>query len=248
MKKVMKKIAAFAAAVMATLMMALTPAAAAPVQAATYSYSKYGIASSITIDDLVVGSWAGDQVRLTILKGGRYIGLFGMGREEQGRWSFTNGNLLLARPEEDVLFRYSKDKLYGTYNGKSIVLYNDTKCQVPEYQKSAKLKDFRGIWRACSVSSGTAIAAPAKEIFTFIEGKKVFMSESNYDGSSETSRYAKATSKKGVLSYNVRFNGKKYSVKMYILKDGSLYGIYTAGKSQTAVCYRPAVDKYIQQR
>ena len=97
-----------------------------------------------------------------------------------------------------------------------------------------------------NVSSGSAIAAPSKEMYAYVYGRRVCMSWNDFNGSNEESRSMSFKVKNGVGRFSVRFGGKKYSAKMYQLLDGSLYVIYTYKKTEIAARYVAAVDKSLQ--
>lgn len=167
--------------------------------------------------------------------------------EETGMWEFDGRNcLMLYREQESVLLYYSNKTLRGTINGRRIVFYDDTKAMIPAYNRRAKVKDFNGFWRVKTVSSGSAIAAPSKEMYAYAYGRKMCMSWNDWDGSNEESRCMSFTVKNGVGKFSVRFGGKKYSAKMYQLLDGSLYVVYTNKKTEVAARYVAAVDKFLQ--
>lgn len=232
-----------------TIAMALTtamPAAAAAPQG--YTITTGGVCSSYRISDKVVGSWAGSYGRMVIFKDGRYTAMFGSSmHEETGMWEFDGRNcLMLYREQESVLLYYSNKTLRGTINGRRIVFYDDTKAMIPAYNRRAKVKNFNGFWRVKTVSSGSAIAAPSKEMYAYAYGRRVCMSWNDFNGSNEESRSMSFTVKNGVGKFSVRFGGKKYSAKMYQLLDGSLYVVYTNKKTEIAARYVAAVDKSLQ--
>lgn len=233
-----------------TIVMALTTAAA-PASAAApqgYTITAGGVCSSRRASDKIIGSWAGDYGRMVVFKDGRYTAMFGHSmHEEHGTWEFDGRScLMLYRESENVLLYYSNKTLRGTVNGRRVVFYDDTKAILPAYNHRAKAKDFNGFWRVRSVSSGSAIAAPSKEMYAYVYGRKVCMSWNDFDGSNEESRNVSFKVKNGVGMFSVRFGGKKYSAKMYKLLDGSLYVVYTNKKTEIAARYMPAVDKFMQ--
>lgn len=231
-----------------TIAMALTtvtPAFAAAPQG--YTITSGSVCSSYRISDKVVGSWAGSYGRMVIFKDGRYTAMLGSSmHEETGKWSFDGETLVLCREQADILLRYSGKTLSGTVNGRRVVFYDDTKAMLPAYNHKAKAKDFNGFWRVKTVSSGSAIAAPSQEMYAYVYGRKMCMSWNDWDGSNEESRSMSFTVRNGVGKFSVRFDGKKYSAKMYKLLDGSLYVIYTYKKTEVAARYVAAVDKFMQ--
>ena len=233
-----------------TIVMALTTAAAPTSAAAPHGYTitAGGVCSSRRASDKIIGSWAGDYGRMVIFKDGRYTAIFGSSmHEETGMWEFDGRNcLMLYREQESVLLYYSNKTLRGTVNGRRVVFYDDTKAILPAYNHRAKAKDFNGFWRVRSVSSGSAIAAPSKEMYAYVYGRKMCMSWNDFDGSNEESRSMSFTVRNGVGKFSVRFDGKKYSAKMYKLLDGSLYVVYTNKKTEIAARYVAAVDKSLQ--
>lgn len=246
MKKTMKNMMAMIMAIAMTLVTAAMPAFAAAPQ--SYTITTGGVCSSRRASDQIVGSWASDYGRMVIFKDGRYTAMFGSSmHEETGTWEFDGRScLMLYREQEHVLLYYSNKTLQGTVNGRRIVFYDDTKAMIPAYNRRAKAKDFNGFWRVRSVSSGSAIAAPAKEMYAYVYGRRVCMSWNDFDGSNEESRSMSFTVKNGVGKFSVRFDGKKYSAKMYQLMDGSLYVVYTYKKTEVAARYVAAVDKSLQ--
>lgn len=232
-----------------TIAMALTtaaiPAAAAPQG---YTITAGGVCSSRRVSDQIVGSWAGNYGRMVIFKDGRYTAMFGSSmHEETGMLEFDGRScLILYREQEHVLLHYSNKTLSGTVNGRRVVFYDDTKAILPAYNHKAKAKDFNGFWRVKTVSSGSAIAAPSKEMYAYVYGRKVCMSWNDFNGSNEESRSMSFNVKNGVGKFSVRFGGKKYSAKMYQLLDGSLYVVYTNKKTEVAARYVAAVDKFLQ--
>lgn len=246
MKKIMKNMMAMIMAIAMTLATAAMPAFAAAPQ--SYTITTGGVCSSRRASDQIVGSWAGDYGRMVIFKDGRYTAMFGSSmHEETGTWEFDGRScLMLYREQEHVLLYYSNKTLQGTVNGRRVVFYDDTKAMMPAYNRRAKAKDFNGFWRVRSVSSGSAIAAPAKEMYAYVYGRRVCMSWNDFDGSNEESRSMSFTVKNGVGKFSVRFDGKKYSAKMYKLLDGSLYVVYTYKKTEVAARYVAAVDKSLQ--
>lgn len=246
MKKAIRKMIVMIMAIAMTLTTAAMPAAAAAPQG--YTITAGGVCSSYRISDKIIGSWAGDYGRMVIFKDGRYTAIFGSSmHEETGMWEFDGRNcLMLYREQESVLLYYSNKTLRGTINGRRIVFYDDTKAMIPAYNHRAKAKDFNGFWRVRSVSSGSAIAAPSKEMYAYVYGRKMCMSWNDFDGSNEESRSMSFTVRNGVGKFSVRFDGKKYSAKMYKLLDGSLYVIYTYKKTEIAARYVAAVDKSLQ--
>lgn len=235
-------------AMIMAIAMALTTAAPASAAAPQgYTITSGGVCSSYRISDKVVGSWAGSYGRMVIFKDGRYTSMFGsVMHEESGTWEFDGETLVLCREQADILLRYSGKTLSGTVNGRRVVFYDDTKAMIPAYNRRAKAKDFNGFWRVRSVSSGSAIAAPSKEMYAYVYGRRVCMSWNDFDGSNEESRSISFTVKNGVGRFSVRFGGKKYSAKMYKLMDGSLYVVYTNKKTEVAARYVAAVDKFMQ--
>lgn len=231
-----------------TIAMALTtamPAFAAAPQG--YTITAGGVCSSRRVSDQIVGSWAGDYGRMVIFKDGRYTAMFGHSmHEETGTWSFDGETLVLCREQADILLRYRGKTLNGMVCGRRVVFYDDTKAMLPAYNRRAKAKDFNGFWRVKTVSSGSAIAAPSKEMYAYAYGRKMCMSWNDFDGSNEESRSMSFQVKNGVGRFSVRFGGKKYSAKMYQLLDSSLYVIYTYKKTEIAARYVAAVDKFIQ--
>lgn len=231
-----------------TIAMALTtamPAFAAAPQG--YTITAGGVCSSRRVSDQIVGSWAGDYGRMVIFKDGRYTAMFGHSmHEETGTWSFDGETLVLCREQADILLRYRGKTLNGMVCGRRVVFYDDTKAMLPAYNRKAKAKDFNGFWRVKTVSSGSAIAAPSKEMYAYVYGRRVCMSWNDWDGSNEESRSTSFTVKNGVGRFSVRFDGKKYSAKMYKLLDGSLYVVYTNKKTEVAARYVAAVDKSLQ--
>ena len=231
-----------------TIAMALTtamPAAAAAPHG--YTITAGGVCSSRRVSDQIVGSWAGDYGRIVIFKDGRYTAMFGHSmHEETGTWSFDGETLVLCREQADILLRYRGKTLNGMVCGRRVVFYDDTKAMLPTYNRRAKAKDFNGFWRVKTVSSGSAIAAPSKEMYAYAYGRKMCMSWNDFDGSNEESRSMSFSVKNGVGRFSVRFGGKKYSAKMYKLLDGSLYVIYTYKKTEVAARYVAAVDKFMQ--
>lgn len=246
MKKMMKNMMVIMMAIAMTLTTAVMPAAAAAPQG--YTITAGGVCSSRRVSDQIVGSWAGDYGRMVIFKDGRYTAIFGSSmHEESGMWEFDGRScLMLYRENENVLLYYSNKTLRGTVNGRRVVFYDDTKAMLPAYNHRAKAKDFNGFWRVKTVSSGSAIAAPSKEMYAYVYGRKMCMSWNDFNGSNEESRSMSFTVKNGVGKFSVRFDGKKYSAKMYKLLDGSLYVIYTYKKTEVAARYVAAVDKYLQ--
>ena len=246
MKKcMMKKMMVIIMAIAMTLTTAAAPASAAAPQG--YTITADGVCSSYRIFDKVVGSWAGSYGRMVIFKDGRYTSMFGSSmHEETGTWSFDGETLVLCREQTDILLRYSGKTLNGMVCGRRVVFYDDTKAMIPAYNRRAKAKDFNGFWRVKTVSSGSAIAAPSKEMYAYAYGRKMCMSWNDFDGSNEESRSASFKVKNGVGKFSVRFGGKKYSAKMYKLLDGSLYVIYTYKKTEIAARYVAAVDKFLQ--
>lgn len=244
-KNVMKKMMVMIMTIAMTLVTAMPSFAAAPQG---YTITAGGVCSSRRISDKVVGSWAGDYGRMVIFKDGRYTAMFGSSmHEETGMWEFDGRNcLMLYREQESVLLYYSNKTLRGTINGRRIVFYDDTKAMIPAYNRRAKVKDFNGFWRVKTVSSGSAIAAPSKEMYAYAYGRKMCMSWNDWDGSNEESRCMSFTVKNGVGKFSVRFGGKKYSAKMYQLLDWSLYVVYTNKKTEVAARYVAAVDKFLQ--
>lgn len=91
-------------------------------------------------------------------------------------------------PRSVLLLYYSNKTLRGTINGRRIVFYDDTKAMIPAYNRRAKVKDFNGFWRVKTVSSGSAIAAPSKEMYAYAYGRKMCMPWNDWDGSNEESR------------------------------------------------------------
>lgn len=245
-KNMMKKLMVIIMAIAMTLTTAAAPAFAAAPQG--YTITANGVCSSRTVSDKIVGSWAGSYGRMVIFKDGRYTSMFGSAmHEESGTWEFDGRNcLMLYHEQEHTLLYYSNKTLQGTVNGRRIVFYDDTKAILPAYNRKAKAKDFNGFWRVKTVSSGSAIAAPSKEMYAYAYGRKMCMSWSDFDGSNEESRSMSFTVKNGVGRFSVRFDGKKYSAKMYKLMDGSLYVIYTYKKTEIAARYVAAVDKFMQ--
>lgn len=229
-----------------TLTTAAMPAAAAAPQG--YTITTGGVCSSYRISDKIIGSWAGDYGRMVIFKDGRYTAIFGSSmHEETGMWEFDGRNcLILYREQEHVLLHYSYKTLSGIVNDRRVVFYDDTKAMLPAYNHKAKAKDFNGFWCVKNVSSGSAIAAPSKEMYAYVYGRKVCMSWNDFNGSNEESRSMSFTVKNGVGRFSVRFGGKKYSAKMYKLLDGSLYVVYTNKKTEVAARYVAAVDKSLQ--
>lgn len=231
-----------------TIAMALTtamPAFAAAPQG--YTITAGGVCSSRRVSDQIVGSWAGDYGRMVIFKDGRYTAMFGHSmHEETGTWSFDGETLVLCREQADILLRYRGKTLNGMVCGRRVVFYDDTKAMLPAYNRKAKAKDFNGFWRVKTVSSGSAIAAPSKEMYAYVYGRRVCMSWNDWDGSNEESRSTSFTVKNGVGRFSVLFDGKKYSAKMYKLLDGSLYVVYTNKKTEVAARYVAAVDKSLQ--
>ena len=171
MKKLMKKMMVMIMAIAMALTTAAMPAFAAAPQG--YTITSGGVCSSRRISDKVVGSWAGDYGRMVIFKDGRYTAMFGSAmHEETGMWEFDGRNcLMLYREQESVLLYYSNKTLRGTINGRRIVFYDDTKAMIPAYNRRAKVKDFNGFWRVKTVSSGSAIAAPSKEMYAYAYGR-----------------------------------------------------------------------------
>lgn len=245
MKKIMKNMMAMIMAITMALTTAMPAAAAAPQG---YTITSGGVCSSRRASDKIVGSWAGDYGRMVIFKDGRYVAMFGSSmHEETGMWEFDGRNcLMLYREQESVLLYYSNKTLRGTINGRRIVFYDDTKAMIPAYNRRAKAKDFNGFWRVKNVSSGSAIAAPSKEMYAYVYGRRVCMSWNDWNGSNEESRSTTFKVKNGVGKFSVRFGGKKYSAKMYQLLDGSLYVVYTNKKTEIAARYVAAVDKSLQ--
>lgn len=246
MKKMMKNMMVIIMAIAMALTTAAMPAAAAAPQG--YTITTGGVCSSRRVSDQIVGSWAGDYGRMVIFKDGRYTAMFGHSmHEEHGTWEFDGRSCLMLYSEsENVLLYYSNKTLRGTVNGRRVVFYDDTKAMLPAYNHRAKAKDFNGFWRVKTVSSGSAIAAPSKEMYAYVYGRKVCMSWNDFDGSNEESRNMSFTVKNGVGKFSVRFGGKKYSAKMYKLLDGSLYVVYTNKKTEVAARYVAAVDKFLQ--
>lgn len=246
MKKSMKKMMVIIMAIAMTLTTAAAPAFAAAPQG--YTITADGVCSSRRASDKIIGSWAGDYGRMVVFKDGRYTAMFGHSmHEEHGTWEFDGRScLMLYRESENVLLYYSNKTLRGTVNGRRVVFYDDTKAILPAYNHRAKAKDFNGFWRVRSVSSGSAIAAPSKEMYAYVYGRKVCMSWNDFDGSNEESRNVSFKVKNGVGMFSVRFGGKKYSAKMYQLLDGSLYVVYTNKKTEVAARYVAAVDKFLQ--
>lgn len=245
MKKSMKKMIVIIMAIAMTLTTAAAPAFAAAPQG--YTITAGGVCSSYRISDKVVGSWAGSYGRMVIFKDGRYTSMFGSSmHEETGMWSFDGETLVLCREQADILLRYSNKTLNGMVCGRRVVFYDDTKAMVPAYNRRAKAKDFNGFWRVKTVSSGSAIAAPSKEMYAYAYGRKMCMSWNDWNGSNEESRSTTFQVKNGVGKFSVRFGGKKYSAKMYKLMDGSLYVVYTNKKTEVAARYVAAVDKFLQ--
>lgn len=244
MKKMMKNMMA----IIMTIAMALTTAAPAFAAAPQgYTITANGVCSSRRASDKIIGSWAGDYGRMVIFKDGRYVAMFGHSmHEEIGTWSFDGETLVLCREQADILLRYSNKTLNGMVCGRRVVFYDDTKAMIPAYNRRAKAKDFNGFWRVKTVSSGSAIAAPSKEMYAYAYGRKMCMSWNDFDGSNEESRSMSFTVKNGVGRFSVRFGGKKYSAKMYKLMDGSLYVVYTNKKTEVAARYVAAVDKFMQ--
>ena len=245
-KKMMKKMMVIIMTIAMALMTAAAPAYAAAPQG--YTITAGGVCSSRTVTDKIIGSWAGDYGRMVVFKDGRYTAMFGSSmHEEHGTWEFDGRScLMLYRESENVLLYYSNKTLRGTVNGRRVVFYDDTKAILPAYNHRAKAKDFNGFWRVRSVSSGSAIAAPSKEMYAYVYGRKMCMSWNDFDGSNEESRSMSFTVRNGVGKFSVRFDGKKYSAKMYKLLDGSLYVIYTYKKTEVAARYVAAVDKFMQ--
>lgn len=245
MKKIMKNMMAMIMAITMALTTAMPAVAAAPQG---YTITSGGVCSSRRASDKIIGSWAGDYGRMVVFKDGRYTAMFGHSmHEEHGTWEFDGRScLMLYRESENVLLYYSNKTLRGTVNGRRVVFYDDTKAILPAYNHRAKAKDFNGFWRVRSVSSGSAIAAPSKEMYAYVYGRKMCMSWNDFDGSNEESRSMSFTVRNGVGKFSVRFDGKKYSAKMYKLLDGSLYVIYTYKKTEIAARYVAAVDKSLQ--
>lgn len=245
-KNVMKKMMVMIMTIAMTLTTAAIPAAAAAPQG--YTITTGGVCSSRRVSDQIVGSWAGSYGRMVIFKDGRYTAMFGPSmHEETGMWEFDGRNcLMLYREHESVLLYYSNKTLRGTINSRRIVFYDDTKAMIPAYNRRAKAKDFNGFWRVKNVSSGSAIAAPSKEMYAYVYGRRVCMSWNDFNGSNEESRSMSFKVKNGVGKFSVRFGGKKYSAKMYQLLDGSLYVVYTNKKTEVAARYVAAVDKSLQ--
>lgn len=240
----MRKMMVIIMAIAMTLTTAMPAAAAAPHG---YTITAGGVCSSRRVSDQIVGSWAGDYGRIVIFKDGRYTAMFGHSmHEETGTWSFDGETLVLCREQADILLRYRGKTLNGMVCGRRVVFYDDTKAMLPTYNRRAKAKDFNGFWRVKTVSSGSAIAAPSKEMYAYAYGRKMCMSWNDFDGSNEESRSMLFSVKNGVGRFSVRFGGKKYSAKMYKLLDGSLYVIYTYKKTEVAARYVAAVDKFMQ--
>jgi len=244
-KNMMKKMMVIIMAIAMTLTTAAPAFAAAPQG---YTITANGVCSSRRASDKIIGSWAGDYGRMVIFKDGRYTAMFGSSmHEEYGTWEFDGRNcLMLYREQEHVLLYYSNKALLGLVNGKHVIFYDDTKAMLPAYNHRAKAKDFNGFWRVKNVSSGSAIAAPSKEMYAYVYGRRVCMSWNDWNGSNEESRSTTFKVKNGVGKFSVRFGGKKYSAKMYQLMDGSLYVIYTYKKTEVAARYVAAVDKSLQ--
>lgn len=245
MKKTLKNMMAMIMAIAMALVTAMPAFAAAPQG---YTITAGGVCSSRRVSDQIVGSWAGDYGRMVVFKDGRYTAMFGHSmHEETGTWEFDGRNcLMLYRKSENVMLYYSNKTLRGTVNGRRIIFYDDTKAMLPAYNHKAKAKDFNGFWRVKTVSSGSAIAAPSKEMYAYAYGRKMCMSWNDFDGSNEESRSMSFTVKNGVGRFSVRFGGKKYSAKMYQLLDGSLYVVYTNKKTEVAARYVAAVDKSLR--
>lgn len=242
-KSTMKKMMVIIMTIVMALTTAAMPAAAAAPQG--YTITSGGVCSSYRISDKVVGSWAGSYGRMVIFKDGRYTAMFGSSmHEESGMWEFDGRTVVLYGEQTNILLRYSNKTLTGTVNGKRVVFYDDTKAMLPAYNRKAK--DFNGFWRVKTVSSGSAIAAPSKEMYAYVYGRRVCMSWNDFNGSNEESRSMSFTVKNGVGRFSVRFGGKKYSAKMYKLLDGSLYVVYTNKKTEVAARYVTAVDKSLQ--
>ena len=246
MKQTMRKMMVMIMTIAMALTTAAIPAAAAAPQG--YTITSGGVCSSRRASDQIVGSWAGNYGRMVVFKDGRYVAMFGSSmHEETGMWEFNGRNcLMLYRENENVLLYYSNKTLRGTVNGRRIVFYDDTKAMLPAYNHKAKAKDFNGFWRVKTVSSGSAIAAPSKEMYAYAYGRKMCMSWNDWDGSNEESRSTTFQVKNGVGKFSVRFGGKKYSAKMYKLMNGSLYVVYTNKKTEVAARYVAAVDKFLQ--
>lgn len=244
MKKAMRNMMVIIMTIVMALVTAMPAAAAVPQG---YTITSGGVCSSYRISDKVVGSWAGSYGRMVIFKDGRYTAMFGSSmHEETGTWSFDGETLVLCREQADILLRYSNKTLNGMVCGRRVVFYDDTKAMIPAYNRRAKAKDFNGFWRVKNVSSGSAIAAPSKEMYAYVYGRRVCMFWNDWNGSNEESRSMSFTVKNGVGKFSVRFGGKKYSAKMYKLMDGSLYVIYTYKKTEIAARYVAAVDKSLQ--
>lgn len=230
MKKLMKKMMVMIMAIAMALTTAAMPAAAAAPQG--YTITSGGVCSSRRISDQIVGSWAGNYGRMVVFKDGRYVAMFGSSmHEETGMWEFDGRNcLMLYRENENVLLYYSNKTLRGTVNGRRIVFYDDTKAMLPAYNHKAKAKDFNGFWRVKTVSSGSAIAAPSKEMYAYAYGRKMCMSWNDWDGSNDEPQHDISGEKrcrqifsafwwKEIFCQNVQTDGRVFVCGIYQQKD-----------------------------
>lgn len=212
-----------------TLMVMLI-ASAMPVSACrnNFVFSKYGVVSSTTKEDMVIGCWQAKTksgISNLEVKANKTFTMTTGRNKKSGRWTLDR-LLILSRGKEKVSFCYDNKTLESVRTPEPIVYRYVSKVTLPKnIKKNVRIDNFSGKWEAKEVDTDDQLRFSKLIVFVRNGKANVYMIRGFSGKMSQVARNVKLnfSKKTGAASFTTKICGRKVTGKMYVLSDGSRY-------------------------
>ena len=208
-----------------TLMTSALPAAACRNN---FVFSKYGICSAATREDMVIGYWQAKTVsgisNLEVKANKTFTMITGK-IKKSGKWTLDN-LLTLSSGKEKISFFCDSKTLESVRTPETIIYRYVSKVTLPKnIKKNVKISNFSGKWEAKEVDTDDQLRF-TRLVVSVKNGKADIYMRRGFTG--KTTRVAKNvklnfSKKTGAASFTTKIYGRKMTGKMYVLSNGSRY-------------------------
>ena len=212
-----------------TLMVMLI-ASAMPVSACrnNFVFSKYGVVSSTTRENMVIGYWQAKTksgISNLEVKANKTFTMTTGKTKKSGKWELNN-LLKLSSGKEKVSFYYGNKTLESVRTSETIVYHYVSKVSLPNnIKKNVRINNFSGKWEARDIDTDDQLRFSKLIVFVRNGKANVYMIRGFSGKMSQVAKNVKLkfSKKTGVASFTAKIYGRKVVGKMYVLSDGSRY-------------------------
>lgn len=208
-----------------TMMASALPAAACRNN---FVFSKYGVCSGATREDMVIGYWQAKTksgISNLEVKANKTFTMTTGRNRKSGKWTLDN-LLTLSSGKEKVSFYCDNKTLESVRTSETIVYHYVSKVSLPKnIKKNVRINNFSGKWEAKEVSTDDQLRF-TRMVISVKNGKADVYMRRGFTG--KTVRVARNvklnfSKKTGAASFVTKIYGRRVSGKMYVLSNGSRY-------------------------